>query len=231
MNQFDNFVDKYTGVLKNTYVSNALYIGLFAYLGFITPKPSNYLLNIFDYNIVKLLCFFMLMYLKTSNASVSLIVSVIVLVSITIINALGNTHNEKLSVIRFQPNGTLEHCTCDCAVQKSMGNYQDCVCKCSANSSQTSNQSSNPNSNSDYMLPSVSNSMPIDENVFAELLAEAKNRISMYSDEDMSVERKREICEQVIQDYNKNIIIEKPHFGLAENSISGYEQDNTYGLL
>lgn len=82
MEAFDNTVKNYTTWLDNQYVSSALTIFLIVYASMAAPKLPTYIASLFDYTIVKLLMFFMIVFISKKNATVALIASVALMVSI-----------------------------------------------------------------------------------------------------------------------------------------------------
>jgi hypothetical protein len=88
MEEFDSAVKKYTSFLENEYVSAGLSLFLIVYASLVAPKLPDYIVNLFDYTFVKLLMFFLIVYISRKNATVAIIAAVAVLVSIMTLNKL-----------------------------------------------------------------------------------------------------------------------------------------------
>ena len=90
---FDTGVDKYTHFLKNNYISGILIILLVVYSSMIAPMLPYQTLKFFDSWIVKLIALFLIVYLSLHNATVALIASIAVLVSIFALNKAYSKEN------------------------------------------------------------------------------------------------------------------------------------------
>ena len=83
---FDKGFDKYTPFLRNNYVVGILLVLLIIYSSLIAPSLPYQVLKVFDYWFVKLVAFFLIVYISMHNATVALLVAVAVMVSIYALN-------------------------------------------------------------------------------------------------------------------------------------------------
>lgn len=120
MSAFDETVKKYTSFLDNEYVSAGLSIFLIIYAGMAAPKLPEYVARLFDYTLVKLLMFFLIVYISRKNATVAIIAAIAVMVSIMTLNRL-KFGKELMEVVRAEESGHRVHmngCVCDCSGQE-----------------------------------------------------------------------------------------------------------------
>jgi len=85
---FDRTVKDYTSWLDNPYVSGFLIIFLIVYASMAAPRLPDYIANLFDYTAFKLLIFFLILYVSKKNATVALVASVALVVSIMALDKL-----------------------------------------------------------------------------------------------------------------------------------------------
>jgi len=88
MESFDNFVKEYTTWLDNPYVSGALIVFLVVYAAMAAPRLPNYIAKLFDYTLFKLFIFFLIVYVSKKNATVALVASVALMVSLMALDKL-----------------------------------------------------------------------------------------------------------------------------------------------
>jgi len=125
MSAFDETVKKYTSFLDNEYVSAGLSIFLIIYAGMAAPKLPGYVARLFDYTLVKLLMFFLIVYISRKNATVAIIAAIAVMVSIMTLNRLKFT--EMMEVVKGEESGRrvrMNGCVCDCSGQEE-GNAEE----------------------------------------------------------------------------------------------------------
>ncbi len=88
MDAFDNTVRDYLNFLDNEYISAGLSLFLVLYAGLAAPKLPEYIASVFDNMFVKLVMFFLIVYISRRNATVAVIASIAVLVSIMTLNRI-----------------------------------------------------------------------------------------------------------------------------------------------
>lgn len=117
MGKFDDMTNPYLSHLKNNqYVSAILYLLLILYAGLAAPRLPYSVAKWFDNTFVKLVLFFLIVYIAKSNASVALIVALAVWISML-------TANKYLMMEHFA----------SASEDKSMCQHNDINCKCSVN--------------------------------------------------------------------------------------------------
>lgn len=79
---FDSGFKKYFSFLENQYVSGGLSILLILYASSVAPKLPESVAKLLDNIVVRAIVFFLIVYLTQKNATLALIVSVVVLVSL-----------------------------------------------------------------------------------------------------------------------------------------------------
>jgi hypothetical protein len=89
---FDSGFKKYFSFLENQYVSGALSILLILYASSVAPKLPEGVAKLLDNIVVRAVVFFLIVYLTQKNATLALIVSIVVLVSLM---ALSRNRNSK----------------------------------------------------------------------------------------------------------------------------------------
>lgn len=117
MEAFDNVVEKYTTWLDNPYVAGAITVFLIVYAGAAAPKLPSYIVKMFDYTLVKLLMFFMIVFISRKNATVALVAAIALMVSIMTLNRL-KFDQEMMSVVGKEEMASrqinLGNCSCNC---------------------------------------------------------------------------------------------------------------------
>lgn len=98
MNSFDKAVTPYLSFLDNQYVSAILTIILIVYASLAAPRLPENVAALFDNPIVKLILFFLIVYLAKHNATIAIIAAVAVLVSLMTLNKW-NMNREMMSVV------------------------------------------------------------------------------------------------------------------------------------
>jgi hypothetical protein len=78
--------NKYFGFIDNEYVSATLHLLLILYVSLIAPKLPYSIAQLFDYTVVKLIAFFLIVYLSSKNPTTAIIVAVGVLVTLMTLN-------------------------------------------------------------------------------------------------------------------------------------------------
>ena len=116
----DESVSKSLSFLDNEYVNAGLSLFLILYAGMVAPKLPNFLVNLFDNYIFKLLAFFLIVYLSKKDVTLAIIAAVAVMVSIMALNKI--KLNENMASVMSEENG----CNCNC-------NCSDCVCSNGSN--------------------------------------------------------------------------------------------------
>ena len=109
MESFDNIVKNYTTWLDNPYVSGALIVFLIVYASMAAPRLPMYVAKLFDYTLVKLLMFFLIVYVSKKNATVALVAAVALMVSIMALDKL--KLSESMSSVSSVGS---DSCNCDC---------------------------------------------------------------------------------------------------------------------
>jgi hypothetical protein len=99
MEKFDTFVKNKTGFLNNPYVSGALSAFLIIYAGAAAPKLPASVMKMFDYTLVKLVMFFMIVYMSKQNATVALLSAIALMVSIMAVNNI-KISKEMMTVVK-----------------------------------------------------------------------------------------------------------------------------------
>lgn len=119
MEQFDKLVKDNTQFLDNPYIAGALTVFLIVYAGAVAPKLPDYVIKMFDYTAVKLVMFFLIVFLSRKNATVALVASIALMVSIMALNRL-KFDQEMMSVVDNEQYSSRQlvletcSCTCDC---------------------------------------------------------------------------------------------------------------------
>jgi hypothetical protein len=117
MEAFDNTVKRYTRWLDNEYVAGALTVFLIAYAGIAAPKLPSYIVKWFDYTLVKVVLFFLIVYLSKRNATVALVAAIALIVSIMALDKV-KFGEEMMEVVKSEGrNGRkmrMNGCVCDC---------------------------------------------------------------------------------------------------------------------
>jgi hypothetical protein len=124
---FDNTVKKYTTFLDNEYVSAGLTIFLIVYASMAAPKLPNSIAKLFDNTFVKLLMFFMIVYISKRNATLAIVASIAVMVSLMSLNKL-KIGKEMMTVVNNGngKNGVhLKGCQCTCAFNADIDSYDN----------------------------------------------------------------------------------------------------------
>jgi hypothetical protein len=86
-NTIDKSVDDYVGIfLNDEYVKAAISLFLILYAGVIAPKLPSSILKWFDNWVVQIALFFAIVYISNKNATIALIASVAVLVTLMVAN-------------------------------------------------------------------------------------------------------------------------------------------------
>lgn len=106
MEEFDKFVKRNTTWLDNEYVSTSIILFLVVYASLVAPKLPNDIIKLFDYTIVKLLFFFSIVFISRKNASIALVASLALLMSVMVLNKV--KFEEMVSI------GNSNICTCGC---------------------------------------------------------------------------------------------------------------------
>jgi len=89
MEKFDNTVKGWLSVVDNNdYATAALSIILVLYAGLAAPQLPEYIANLFDYTIVKLIVFFLLAYGARKNPTVAIIAAVGVMITLHTLNRI-----------------------------------------------------------------------------------------------------------------------------------------------
>jgi hypothetical protein len=191
MNKFDIYFKDHTSFLENEYVAGAISIFLIAYAGLAAPKLPNYIAKLFDYTFIKLFMFFMIVYISKKNATVAIIASIAVLVSIMTLNKLKLAESMmSVSINRQLPSGDLNNCNCNCNNMGAMGNYKDCKCDCHNNG----------------LIPVVQQVKPeTNKNSLEHLVNEAKKRITnIESNKYAVIDDNKQICKDVLDDFKND---------------------------
>ena len=89
----NNGFEKYTPFLKNKFVTGFLAVILILYASLIAPTLPKSVLNVFGYWWVKLIAFFLIVYLSIHNATIALVCAIAVLVSIYALNNYTSQEN------------------------------------------------------------------------------------------------------------------------------------------
>lgn len=117
MEAFDNVVKEYTTWLDNPYVAGALTVFLIVYAGAAAPKLPSYMVKMFDYTLVKLVMFFLIVFVSRKNATVALVAAIALMVSIMTLNRL-KFDQEMMAVVRNEEKANrrfnMGSCTCSC---------------------------------------------------------------------------------------------------------------------
>jgi len=117
MEAFDNTVKRYTRWLDNPYIAGALTVFLVAYAGIAAPKLPGYVAKWFDYTLVKVVLFFLIVFLSRRNATVALVAAVALIVSIMALDKL-KFGEEMMDVVRSEGRSgrkmKMGECVCDC---------------------------------------------------------------------------------------------------------------------
>lgn len=118
MNRFDDTVKRSLSFLDNEYVNASVYLFLILYAGLAAPKLPEYVAKLFDYTLVKVLLFFLIVYISKKNPTLAIIASIAVIVSIMTLNRF-KFGNELMSMISNEnvPQGEIcpsncENCNC-----------------------------------------------------------------------------------------------------------------------
>ena len=88
--KIDNTVKPYLSFLDNKYVSSSLLIVLIAYAGLAAPKLPYEYAKLFNNVFVKIIFFFLVIYIAQRNVAVALIISVAFVVSLMALNRYAN---------------------------------------------------------------------------------------------------------------------------------------------
>lgn len=119
MQEFDNVVNKYTTFLDNPYIAGALTVFLIVYAGAAAPKLPSYIVKMFDYTLVKLLMFFLIVFVSRKNATVALVAAIALMVSIMTLNRL-KFDQEMMAVVNNEEQASrqfkVDNCSCDCDI-------------------------------------------------------------------------------------------------------------------
>ena len=116
MEDFDNIVGKYTTWLDNPYVAGALTVFLIVYAGAAAPKLPSWIVKMFDYTLVKLALFFLIVFISRKNATVAIVAAIALLVSIMVLNRL-KFDQEMMAVVGNEETSRkfkTGNCTCTC---------------------------------------------------------------------------------------------------------------------
>lgn len=97
MSSFDEFIKSNTSFLENEYISSALLIFLILYANLAAPKLPDYIAKLFDNILFKIVVFFFIVYMHKRNATVALISSVALTISLMLLDRLKMT--EKMTVL------------------------------------------------------------------------------------------------------------------------------------
>lgn len=98
MEEFDNFIKSHTTFLDNPYVSSFLTVFLVVYASSIAPKLPEYYAKFFDNIFVKFLMFFLIVFLSKKNATLALISSIALIISIMTLNKI-KINKEMMKII------------------------------------------------------------------------------------------------------------------------------------
>ncbi len=135
--QFDNTVQPYLSVLNNEYISAGLSVFFVLYAGLVAPKLPLSIANLFDNIFVKLILFFLIVYIAKHNPSVAIIAAVAVWVSMLTLSKY--QAEEKLMNVSSYDGVSVSSCTCqssDCScLDNGRCNCADQTgsCKCHSN--------------------------------------------------------------------------------------------------
>ena len=117
MEDFDNIVGKYTTWLDNPYVAGALTVFLIVYAGAAAPKLPSWIVKMFDYTLVKLALFFLIVFISRKNATIAIVAAIALMVSIMVLNRL-KFDQEMMSVVNNEEQSNRKfrtgNCTCSC---------------------------------------------------------------------------------------------------------------------
>jgi hypothetical protein len=101
MDKFDDVVRKNSGWLENKYIAAGLSLLLILYASLAAPKLPYMIARLFDYTIVKVIMFFMLVYISRKDPTIALIAAVGVLVSLMALDRI-KIQVEMMSVVSPQ---------------------------------------------------------------------------------------------------------------------------------
>lgn len=98
LQKFDDVVKPYLTFLNNQYVSAVLYIILIVYASLAAPRLPHNIAKLFDNPVVKLVLFFLIVYLAKHDATIAIIASVGVLISLMTLNRY-TANSEMMSIV------------------------------------------------------------------------------------------------------------------------------------
>lgn len=101
--------------LDNEYISGALILFLVLYASAIAPKLPGYVLQWFDYSLVKLIAFFLIVYISQKNATVAIVCAIAVLATIMALNHLKIGY-EMMAVTDPNSANAMNGYTCTCVL-------------------------------------------------------------------------------------------------------------------
>lgn len=115
MNLFDETIKNMFSFLDNKYVYAGVYLFLMLYASLVAPKLPSYIVKIFDNLFVKLLFFFLIVYVIVRNPTVAIVATISVMVILLIINNIKTT-NETMADIEKENDskGTISEAECPC---------------------------------------------------------------------------------------------------------------------
>ena len=115
MQEFDNFVKKNTVFLDNPYISGAITLFLIVYAGAVAPKLPEHIAKIFDNNFVKFAMFFLIIFISRKNATVALVATIALMVSIMTLHKI-KFDKEMMEVVanKETKNHNIKINSCDC---------------------------------------------------------------------------------------------------------------------
>lgn len=121
MEAFDKTVEKFTPFLDNEYVTAGLSIFLIAYAGLAAPKLPESVAKLFDSQIVKFIMFFMIVYVSRRNATVAIIATIALMVSLMTLNKI-KVGKELMASVKNSEEGAV----------KKLHHVRGCRCQCDA---------------------------------------------------------------------------------------------------
>ena len=83
---FDRYVSPKISFINNQYVSAVLMILIIAYAGIVAPRLPENIVNVLDHPLVKLIVFFLIVFIARQHAGIAIVTSIAVLVTLMTLN-------------------------------------------------------------------------------------------------------------------------------------------------